>query len=144
MTAVPAAIDALIGAFESVPGVRVIDGPWLQRPSERDVVVVGWTPEEGSTVEFVNAIAGLGSSRETFDVSGLVSSWDGGTVMKTVRDRVDQIVEALRGRLVADPTLGGAVNRARLASAAVTQEQTDQGAVAEALFTVHVDAFRIP
>lgn len=145
MTAVPAALDALVSRFAgsgALQGVLVLDGPWLAVPPEPDVVVVGYSPDDVAAVEYTDTIAGLDSNREQFDVACLALAWRGETVMRTVRDRCDQLVEAMRAELVADPTLGGAVTRARLTTVSLDQDQTEQGAVATAQATVRVDAFR--
>lgn len=147
MTAVPWAIDALLNALQTAPGmsrVKILDGPWIDRPSEQDVIAVGWLGEDGeATVEFNSDIAGLDSTRETFDLLGRVSSWRGGTLMKPVRDAADALIETVRDVLAADRTLGGAVTRARLVTLSLREYQTTQGAVADFDFAVHVDAFRL-
>jgi hypothetical protein len=145
MTAVPAALDALVSGFSAAPaldGVLVFDGPWLRRPADPDVVVVGWTPDEGRTVEYVDAVAGLGSSRETFDVGGLASAWRGAASMSAVRRRADELIEAMRAHLRADPTLGGVVTRARLATLAFDEYQADAGTQVAVEFAIRIDAFR--
>lgn len=130
----------------ALPGsaVKVDDGPWLNRPEEADIVVIGWTPDEGEAVEFSDAIAGLDSSRESYTITCLASSWSGEVDMAARRSRVDEIVEAIRGQLRTDRTLGGAVNRARLATLSLDQYQTGSGCEATETFVVQVDAFRAP
>lgn len=144
MTTIPAALDALVGLVgRTQPDVLVSDGPWLARPDRPDVIAVGWTPTEGEAVEMVDVDAGLETSRETYDIICLASSWSGDTAMGARRARVDGMVEQVRARLVADPTLGGAVARARLATVSLGQYQTASGAEAAVEFTVRVDAFRL-
>lgn len=143
MSTIPAALTALVQLVTvSLPGVRVEDGPWLNRPEEPDVVVVGWTPDEGTAVEMADTIAGLGSSAESYDVTCLASSWSGETDMAARRARVDAMVEAVRGGLRIDHTLGGVVTRARVGTVSLDQFQTDAGCEAAVVFTVRVDAFR--
>lgn len=150
MSTVPAALSGLVTATRVAvstlpePMVRVDDGPWLNRPEEQDVVVIGWTPDEGEAVEFTDAIAGLGSSQETYTITCLASSWSGEVDMAARRARVDAIVEAIRAELKTDRTLGGVVTRARLAAWSLDQYQTSQGCEATETFVVAVDAFRVP
>lgn len=150
MTTVPAALLGLHTAATIAtstlpePAVRVDDGPWLNRPEEPDVVVVGWTPDEGTAVETTDAIAGLDSSRETYDVVCLASSWSGDTNLATRRARADSLVEAIRAQLKTDRTLGGAVTRARLATLSLDQFQTSSGCEVAIQFVIRVEAFRIP
>lgn len=143
MSTIPAALTNLVQLVRVVlPGVRVEDGPWLNRPEEADVVSVGWTPEEGTAVEMTDSIAGLGSSAESYDVTCLASSWSGEVDMPARRARVDAMVEAIRAGLRTDHTLGGVVTRARLATVSLDQWQTSSGCEAAVVFTVRVDAFR--
>lgn len=144
MTSVPAAVDGLLSVLRgssTFARVKVEDGPWVTRPSDLDVVVIGWLPDEGPTVDWSDPIAGLDSDSETYDVQGLVSSWDGDSVIKTARDRADGILEAIRGLLRDDPTLDGAVSRARLVSGAMTQYQTSGGCEVAINFAVRCDVF---
>lgn len=145
MTAIPAALNGLLAAFKAAPGlskVTIIDGPWLAHPEDPDVLVVGWTPSGDMSIEYVDAIAGLGSTRETFDVPGLVSAWRGGATLEATRARADELIEVARSTLQLDPTLGGAVTRARLATLVFDQYRTDQGTQVSIEFVVRVDAFR--
>lgn len=143
MSTVPAALDALVATAVAVmPGVRVEDGPWINRPEAPDVIAIGWTPDEGEAVEFDEQPAGLDASQESYDVVCLASSWSGDLSMSARRARVDALVETLRGELRRDPTLGGVVARAVLTTLALNQYQTGQGCEATEMFTVHIDAFR--
>lgn len=150
MSTVPAALNGLVTTARVAvstlpePEVRVDDGPWLNRPEEPDVVVIGWTPDEGEAVEFTDAIAGLGSSQETYSITCLASAWVGEVDMPACRARVDAIVEAIRAELKTDRTLGGVVTRARLATLSLDQYQTSSGCEATETFTVEVVAFRVP
>lgn len=150
MTTVPAALLGLHAAATlavstlPAPAVRVDDGPWLNRPEQPDVVVIGWTPDDGTAVEHTDALAGLASSQETYDVVCLASSWSGTTDLVSRRTRADSLVEAIRAELKTDRTLGGAVARARLATLSLDQYQTASGCEVAIQFTVRVEAFRTP
>ena len=143
MSTVPAALNALRDVWAAaLAGVRVIDGPWLDSPSEPAVIVVGWLPEEGPTVDFGDAVAGLDSAREIYDVTNLASAWRGDAAMAPTRQAADDLLEGARGAIAADPTLGGVVTRARLAAGSWSQYRTAQGTQVTVEFTVHIDAFR--
>lgn len=144
ITAVPAATDALIQLLRTTPdlaGVRVNDGPLLDKPTEAKIVVIGWLPDEGPTVEWASepASLALADDRETFTMQNLVDVSSGGIVMKTVRDEADRILEAARAAIDADPTLGGAVTRASVATVSATPYQTDKGAEYTIIWSVRFD-----
>jgi hypothetical protein len=125
------------------PNVRVEDGPWLERPTEPDVICVGWEPDEGEAVSLTPTYD-LGSTQESYDVVCLASSFSGGTDLAARRVRSDALVEAVRAELMADPTLGGAVTHAEVTTQSWAQFQTSSGCEVPIEFTVHVEAFRIP
>jgi len=144
VTAFPAAVDGLLALLRSsadLTGVRIDDGPWLARPAEPDVIAIGWLPTEGPTVSWVAEPADFNNDRQVFEVEGLASAWDGGTVMKTVRDRADALLEGIRNALRTDPTLGGAVSRARLNTVSAAQYQTEDGCECAVNFTINAIVF---
>lgn len=145
MTSVPAALSALVAiAEQALPGVLVGDGPWLQRPSDPDIVAIGLEdPDTARAVQFTEAFAGLDSTQESYDVMCLASSWTGDTDMAARRARTDEMLEILRAALRADPTMGGVVMRARLATLSLDQFQASNGCEVISLFTVHIDAYRL-
>jgi hypothetical protein len=153
VSTVPAALAALVerlrcspalaGPTDSDPAVRVEDGPWLDRPSEPDVIVIGWTPDEGQAVELTHTYD-MGSGGESYDVVCLASSWSGDTDLAARRARADELVEAVRIELRADQTLGGVVTHAEITSQSWDQYQTSNGCEVPVQFTVHVEASRIP
>lgn len=145
MSTVPAVLRALWDTWRaaSPTSTAVIDGPWLDIPSEGDVIVVGWLPDEGSSVDLSDTTAGLGSDREDLDVTNLVSAWRGGTDMAPTRQAADDLLETARAAVAADPTLGGAVMRARLGGGSWSQYRTVQGTQVTVEFSVNVTAFRV-
>ena len=146
MTAVPAALDALVslvGSDAGFTGVRVFDGPWVVRPSDPDVIVIGWTPDERAPVAFVETPV-LGSSESSFSVRGLVSSWTGDDNMPAVRARADDLLETLRVALRADPSLGEVVTSATLEAGQFTPLRSEQGCEALWDFTIRVNAASHP
>lgn len=133
MTAVPAAIDALIAIARAAPliggsGVRVDDGPWMSPPPEQELIVIGWVPIEGPTVAWVEDLVSLsGPHSETFDVHNMIRVWRPDAVLKAARDRADEIFEALRAAIRADVRLRGAVNHAQAAAQHLTSTQNTTG-----------------
>lgn len=147
MTAVPAAIDALIAVARGSSsvggsGVRVDDGPWMSPPIEEELVVIGWVPIEGPTVAWVQDVTGLNSVAETFDVHCLARVWRPDAVLKSARDRADQIFEAIRAGVRADVTLGGAVDHAQVAAQHLTSRQNTTGGCSVSIdFAVQCQVF---
>ena len=148
MTAVAAAIDGLLARIRSsptlsVPEVFICDGPWLVRPTEPDVIVIGWLPAEGPTVEWHAQHASLreGDESEDFVIQGLISSWRGDTDLKAARDRATQILQAIRATIWSDPSLDGAVSRAQLETISLAQWQSEDGVEVPIQFGVRVLVF---
>lgn len=148
MTAVPAAIDGLLALMRtspalSSPDVLICDGPWLQRPQEPDVVVIGWLPAEGPTVQWHAQPASLreGDHREEFTIQGLVSAWRGDTNLKTARDRADALIEAVRIAVRSDPSLGGAVSIAHVVTLSLAHWQLEDGVEVPIQFGIHAQVF---
>ena len=134
VTAVPAAIDALIAMARADTviggsGVRVDDGPWMSPPEDQELVVIGWVPIEGPTVAWVEDIVTINAGRqsETFDTHCLARVWRPDAVLKAARDRADEIFEAIRAMVRADHTLRGAVDQAQVAAQHLTSRQSSTG-----------------
>lgn len=140
---VPAVLDVLVAGFTSaLPGVQVVDGQPIT--TDGDVVCVGFSGLAGEpAVESTRTREQLAvePERESYDITCLASSWDGGTDARVVRDRAYELLDAVASWVAADRTLGGLVLSTRLSAESLIQEQTDQGAAATVRFTVHVDAF---
>lgn len=144
MTAVPSAIDGLLGLMRTSPllnsdSVLICDGPWLQRPQEPDVVVIGWLPAEGPTVQWHSHPAALNAPDrgEEFTIQGLVSAWRGDTDLKSARDRADALLEAVRIAVHGDPSLGGAVSFSYLAMVSLAHWQLEDGVEVPIQFGIH-------
>lgn len=133
MTAVPAAIDALIAMARSSnsiggSGVRVDDGPWLSPPDDQELMVIGWVPIEGPTVAWVEDRVSLsGPQSEIFDVHNYIRIWRPDAVLKSARDRADQVFEAIRAIVRADVTLMGSVDSAQVAAQHLTSRKHSTG-----------------
>lgn len=148
MSAVPAAVDGLLAlmrssAVLSADTVLICDGPWIVRPEEPDVVVIGWLPEEGPTVAWHSDHASLlvSSTTEDFTIQGLVSAWRGDTDLKSARHRADELLEAVRVAVQRDQTLGGAVATARLFTLSQAHWQMDKGVEVPIQFGIRARVF---
>lgn len=140
MSVVPAAIDGLVALFAAnVRDVQIVDGP----PTENirnDVIGVGLAPQEPSDVEATNTIAGLDADLEQFTVVCVARSWSGNNSLKAQRDRTYRAVDAAKAAIKANPTLGGAVSRARWAGSSYQPFRTEKGQlVVDVVFRVQVD-----
>lgn len=144
---VPAAIDALVSILngaEVLSGVVVHDGHPGTDLEDADLVVVGWDPESGSSVDMrqdFNA-AGARTRNEDFDVLCFAQSWTGDTDMSARRTRAFALLAAVEDALRATsaapdaPTLGGAVLWAHLTAAQVTQARGPDGVIVGVSFRV--------
>ncbi|TDB88352.1 hypothetical protein E1264_11765 [Actinomadura sp. KC216] len=145
ISTVPAVIDELVRRTRLVlPEVQVLDGG-PHRDTEPDVICIGFQiPPGAPSVEDTRTRQQLATSpdREQYEITSLASSWRGEQHdAKAVRDRVYEMIDALAAELERDQRLGGLVNRARLSTGALAQEQTSKGATATVRFVISVDAF---
>ena len=144
---IPAIIDALLAACSAnagLVGVTVYDGPPTTNETEPDLLFIGASDDQNGDIGFTQDWAGQGSQRrkETFDIPCLAVSRQGGTVMKTSRDRVFTITAAVESLLQADATLGvsGYTVRAQYGtSGSAGQVQSPNGALVRVRFNVHVE-----
>lgn len=146
MTAVPAAIDALLLLLRTAPelaDVRIFDGPPLQEPSEKCFAVIGWLPEDQPTVD-LKEDPRLASSGSSLAIKGLAMAWGGDDDMAAVRNRSDITVETIRASLLKDPSMRGTVAWAHLTAGSYRQSRNNRGCEASWDFTVHVNAFSQP
>lgn len=148
MTAVPAAVDALLAiargaSLIGASGVRVDDGPWMSPPPEQELMVIGWVPIEGPTVAWVEDLTSLsGPQSETFDVHNMIRVWRPNATLKAARDRADEIFEAMRSAVRGDVTLMGAVDMTQVAAQHLTSRQNTTGGCSVSIdFAVQCQVF---
>lgn len=147
-SSIPAAIDGLLsilGAASGLRGVMILDGEPTTNTA-KDFVAVGFSGDDGGeAVGGQQAPATIGNLRrsETYDIHCLISAWNGGSSMKTVRDRAFTLFAAIEDAVRTGGTLGGAVIFADITQTSFSQYQTEQGAVADLAFDVSVKANRI-
>lgn len=140
---IPAAIDgllAVLAASTSLRGVTIFDGAPLT-DTAKDFIAVGFV-EDGAAIEAQQTPRGLGNLRrgESFTISCVVSSWRGGTVAKTVRDRAFELFGFVEDAVRAGGTLSGSVIFGEITQSSVSQYQTDMGAVCDIQFTVSCES----
>jgi len=154
VSTIPAALSALVERLRvspalaalqlpGQPSVLVQDGPWLDRPTQPDVICIGWTTDEGNAVD-VTVTRDMESGQESYRVVCLASSFSGDVDLGARRARTDALLEAVRTELMADQTLGGVIAIAEITDHSWDQYQTSQGCEVAVQFTVSVEAFRIP
>lgn len=147
-SSVPGAIDSLIALLRAAPslsGVTVLDGPTVTADPILEAVTVGYEdPETASAVTATSAPEGLARARdlETFTVACaaevLVAA---DTELRTARLRGYELLGVV-GQILADHhTLDGAVMMAHLGAHALSQEQTQQGALVRIAFGVDCEAY---
>ena len=142
----PAAMDALVAAFNAAPelaGVTVRDGPSASQATVREVISVGYTGAEGeSDADSQLTTEGLGDpSREQFSIRCAAAALRGTTDLPAARQRAYELLSAAGAAIAQDRTLGGAVMRALVGSHSLTQGQTADGAQAVVVFEVSCDAY---
>lgn len=126
MSAVPAALDALVALFGSRVSAQIIDGPPTQDVAG-DVVAVGLAPSEPVDVQSTETIAGFDTVEEFFDVLCLARSWSGNDGVKAQRDRTYVLLDAAKTAVLEDPTLSGVVTRARFSGSTYMPWRTERG-----------------
>jgi hypothetical protein len=114
ISAIPAAIDALIATFTAA-GVQVIDGQGATDDSAKAVVFVGIVDpdseglEDAATSDQTWAWLGHVQRDENVSIHCLASAWTGDDNPKVARDNAFAMVRTLSDAITVDPTLGGAV-----------------------------------
>lgn len=128
MSAVPTALDGLYTLARRVypRAVQVLDGP----PTVDvvgDVIGIGISPTDPSDVEAIEEIRGMAVVGESFTILSVARSWSGDNDVKAQRDRTYALLVPLKQALRADPTLDGAVTRARFSGSSYMPWRSEQG-----------------
>jgi hypothetical protein len=141
----PAVMDGLTAAFRRVTPLdgEVRDGNIPGDLAASEVIAVGFAgPDDDGAAEAQETPAGLGArERETYDVHCAVAVAQGDNEVGPVRSRCFELLNDCRAQLLADPKLGGACMKARIASWVLREDLTVGGPVLTLRFDVHVDAF---
>lgn len=143
---VPATLEALVATWRLVPDLAegVLDGPLPVQIPDLEALSVGHdgSDEGASTVGDVSPEGyGTRPDREQFTVNCLIAVLNGAGDAKAARDRAFGMLSLAADAVAEDVTLGGVVMRAHVQDMALSQQQTDMGALARVLFTVACDAY---
>lgn len=146
MSSVPDAYDALVAVLtEALEGVMVLDGPVVTEQPVMEAVLVGYEDADtAAVVEASNTPEGLGRDRDREAYSIMCAAQvllGASTDMPAARRRAYALLGVVGATLARDPRLGGAVMMASLGTHTLSQPQTPQGALAQIVFGVDVDAF---
>lgn len=144
----PAAIDGLLAAVRAsddladlVAAGAIFDGP-PRTDMPQEFVSIGWGgADEDPSVEATDTDGGLEANREDYSIVGLVYVWSGDSDFAPLRARCFARLDAVNAAILADPSLGGAVMRARLSANVLGQAPIQAGAAAAVRFTVTCAAF---
>ncbi|MFF4166873.1 hypothetical protein [Streptomyces sp. NPDC001741] len=150
-SAVPAAIDALLavlGAADAMSTVKLVDGPPGQNFTQKDLLYVGHSPagEQAAEMQQTFASAGARTRDEDASISCYIESRRGDTSIRDRRLRVFEILAVVETALRATnedpaaPSLGNVVLWSDVTAGSLAQVQTESGALAGLVFTVHFRA----
>lgn len=147
-SSIPAALDGLISlcrASSSLSTVRISDGPLPQRPSEKQILIVGGSDTgDDPGVEGSQSFASLpGRERdEEFSILCTALTWSGDTNVKLLRDQAFNIIRSVEELLRpgvpgASPTLNGSVSWAGMGGPVVYSPiYTDAGSIVRVYFQI--------
>lgn len=143
-SAFPAAINNLFRIVRvqfnvTQPLVDVLDGPSTEDIGQ-DIVGIGIAADDASMDSDLTT-AGLYTDLETFDVVNMVRSWNGDNDLQGRRARAFELFQEVATIIKSNPTLDGAVTRARINSVSYTPARLPEGAVATVTFRVRIEAF---
>jgi hypothetical protein len=148
MSSVPGAVDALVGALRTAPGldgVPVLDGPTVTNQAMSEIITVGFEDEAtAAVVESLSEPEGLSRARdhETYSITCAVQVLIGASVdVPAARRRAYGLLGVVGDVLAGDSRLGGAVMLAALGAHTLSLPQTPQGVMAQIVFGVECDAF---
>lgn len=142
--------DVIVGLVDlvrtAVPDLRVDDGPPRDKPSDFEVLWVGWDPEQAyhATARRVDGDSNLlGRDTEEGEIACILRLRTGDVEMAPLRERAMEIIAAIEESLREDHTLGGACDHAGFdgTSFGVTHYQISEGAQIGISFSVEYTAY---
>lgn len=143
----PAAIDGLMAVFSAAPalsGVVVSDGASVAAASTAKLLAVGFSvggDDLSATLSIGPEDFSGAREREDYDILCAASVVTGDADQSLSRTAVFAIYAAAYEAVRSDPTLGGAVMRARPGDFTLHQSASSRGRAATVQFTVSVTAF---
>lgn len=141
---VPAAIDALVAADRADPtfaDVRVDDGAAAFDQAAPDSIAIGLSVGEARGATGTSTVAWEGDL-ERHDIACAIQSWHGGVDVAGRRARAYALLDAQRAVLRTNPTLGGAVARARITRSVYRPAVSTTETIVLIEFVVTIDAIR--
>lgn len=145
---VPAAMTALLAAFQAAPalaGADVRDGPVVTASAALEAVLVGWTgqPDDqlAADATVTPQVFGDADDREVFAIRCAALVLNGENDMAAARARAYALLAACGAVVRADRRLGGTVGDSHIGTHALRQRPTPDGIVATVTFTVACDTF---
>ena len=144
MTGLPLdVLDALAGQLAAaLPTVLVLDGEPRDEPSDRAVLVVGFSPEADSAVITQVPASLAGDDALTIDVPCLASCFSGDEDFGQLRARMRQLMNDVRAAIEQDDQLGGLVDDAEIApDLGVRQARNEMGAEVLVAFAIRCQSF---
>lgn len=119
MSLIPAALDGLVALAKRAAVSYTPPSPWQvsdgapRGTTKEGVVCIGFTGSAGEIAveEIVDSSASASPRRalKTYDVVSQISRYAGNGTIGTQRKAVFDMVDAIEAELLADPTLGGAI-----------------------------------
>lgn len=120
------ALAALVATLDLGPKVSVFTGyPPAEKLPREWVAVAGQTPEPGVQDPDISGGPGQGQA-ETFTIPVIFSTAGSTNEYLPGAQRSDEMVRAFRTALIANPTLGGACDSARIARFEIQETVTEQ------------------
>jgi hypothetical protein len=138
-----AAAPPIMADSDPASGRRgVIDGPPYDLPER--FLAVGWDRTEQPSVSAASVAASMSGtqSRESFDVSSLLSFAYDAAEVTTVRGQVMAAFDAFAAALAADQQMDGLVMQAQITGYDMTPILTESASVLDLRFTTHVEAMK--
>lgn len=144
-SAVFAVIDALVALFNAnkPTGVVVFDGPDIQSSAALEAIIVGYSGDDvpgdyrSAREEQEWATIGAVSKNARGSVSCCIHVQQGGSDVKTLRDRSKVVLDTCENALRNDVDLtGGSILFTGLESVDLRQQTTDAGVIVRIVFTV--------
>jgi hypothetical protein len=145
---VPAALAALLAAFRAAPalsGTDIRDGPVVTASPALEAVLVGWSGRADDTLAADAAVnpevLGDADDREMFTIRCAALVLNGEGDMAAARARAYALLAACGAVVRADRRQSATVGDSHIASHALRQDPTPDGAKATVTFAVACDTF---
>lgn len=133
----------ILSALKALPeleGVVIFDGPAIGQDSPKRTVIIGddGDPESDAVSEFTQEWSNMSRTRkrESGEIPCAAIAWEGGTDMKSQRDRAFDLLAVCELALLTDPTLGDESLWIEITSGSARPVQNERGAATVVPFTI--------